>query len=206
MLRQASSKLFSAASRSFTSTALRAEAATNKHTSSAFLEQWAELAPSTLEPPKFGADHLTASTLVESTGVIPDKMTFNFYMPHETICNAELVDMVLVPATAGDFGVLPGHVPTVAQLKPGVMSIHKDDKDIAKYFVSSGFVFVHADSSTEVCAVEAVLLEHLDPQLVKDALADYNAKLINAKDDYEKAAAQIGVEVANAMNYALEQK
>jgi F-type H+-transporting ATPase subunit delta len=82
----------------------------------------------------------------------------------------------------------------------------QDDKDIAKYFVSSGFVFVHADSSTEVCAVEAVLLEHLDPQLVKDALADYNAKLINAKDDYEKAAAQIGVEVANAMNYALEQK
>lgn len=42
------------------------------------------------------------------------------------------VDMVLIPGTDGDFGVLPGHVPTVSQLKPGVMSVHKDDKDVVK--------------------------------------------------------------------------
>eukprot|EP00976_Prorocentrum_cordatum_P003751 73357-Prorocentrum_minimum.AAC.6 len=204
MLRQASSRFFAAGARSFTSTALRAEVA-SKHTSAAFLEQWEKTAPSTLDPPKFASDHLTVAATESTPGVIPEKLTFNFYMPHKTIYDAEKVDMVLVPATAGDFGVLPGHVPTVAQLKPGVMSVHKDDKDIVKYFVSSGFAFVHADSSAEVCAVEAVELDHLDPQVVKEQLAEYNNKLINAKDDYEKAAAQIGVEVTSAMNAALNQ-
>lgn len=32
---------------------------------------------------------------------------------------------MLLPATTGDFGVMPGHVPTVAQLRPGVITIHK---------------------------------------------------------------------------------
>jgi len=204
MLRQASSRFFAAGSRAFTSTALRAETAT-KHTSAAFLEQWSKSAPSTLDPPFFASQHLSPAPEAPAAGVIPEKLTFNFYMPSQTICDAEKVDMVLVPATAGDFGVLPGHVPTVAQLKPGVLSVHKDDKDIVKYFVSSGFAFVHADSSAEVCAVEAVELDHLDPQAVKEQLADYNNKLINAKDDYEKAAAQIGVEVTSAMNAALGQ-
>ena len=33
---------------------------------------------------------------------------------------------------------------------------------LPQYFVSSGFAFVHPDSTAEVCAVEAVPLEHLD--------------------------------------------
>jgi len=51
--------------------------------------------------------------------------------------------------------------------------------------------------------VEAVPLETLDHEAVKQGLADYQAKLINAKDDYEKAAAQVGIEVCSAMNSAL---
>jgi len=73
----------------------------------------------------------------------------------------------------------------------------------AQYFVSSGFAFVHADSSTDVCAVEAVPLEQLDHEAVKQGLADYQQKLVNAKDDHEKAAAQVGIEVTSAMNAAL---
>lgn len=62
---------------------------------------------------------------------------------------------------------------------------------------------MHADSSTDVCAVEAVPLEQLDPDAVKQGLADYQAKLVNAKDDYERAAAQVGIEVTSAMIAAL---
>lgn len=48
-------------------------------------------------------------------------------------------------------------------------------------------------------------MEQLDGEAVKKGLADYQAKLVNAKDDYEKAAAQIGIEVCGAMNSALGQ-
>ena len=37
-----------------------------------------------------------------------------------------------------------------------------------QYFVSSGFAFIHADSTAEVCAVEAVPLDQIDPAAVKE--------------------------------------
>ena len=77
---------------------------------------------------------------------------------------------------------------------------------VQQYFVSSGFAFVHANSVTDIMAVEAIPLEQLDDAAVKKGLADFNNKLVNAKDDYEKAAAQIGIEVCGAMNHALEGK
>jgi len=116
------------------------------------------------------------------------------------------VDMVLVPATTGDFGILPGHVPTVSQLRPGVVSVHTSDKDVSKYFVSGGFAFVHADSTADICAIEAVPVEQLDGDAVRKGLAEHTAKFASAKDDFEKANAQIGIDVCNAMVAALEAK
>jgi len=114
--------------------------------------------------------------------------------------------MVLVPAVTGDFGVMPGHVPTAAQLRPGVLTVQEDEGTSKKFFVSSGFAFVHSDSTADVCAVEAFPVEDLDAATVEAGLADYTAKLASATsggDDYEAAAAQIGVEVYSAMNAAI---
>jgi F-type H+-transporting ATPase subunit delta len=87
------------------------------------------------------------------------------------------VDMALVPAVSGDFGVMPGHVPTLAELRPGVVAVHKElDKDVVKYFVSGGFAVAHADSSVEITAVEAVKLDELDPAAVRAGLAEYTAR------------------------------
>ena len=37
------------------------------------------------------------------------------------------------PIWKGDFGVMPGHVPTVAQLRPGVVTVHNTlDKEVDK--------------------------------------------------------------------------
>lgn len=72
---------------------------------------------------------------------------------------------------------MPGHVPTISQLRPGVIAVHTElDKDVQKYFVSGGFAFAHADSSVEIAAVEAVPLEDLDPAAVKAGLAEYTAR------------------------------
>jgi F-type H+-transporting ATPase subunit delta len=99
-------------------------------------------------------------------------------------------------------GVLPGHVSTIAELKPGVLSVHEGN-DVTKYFVSSGFAFIHANSITDVVAVEAVPLEQIDPNLVQKGLAEFTAKLGPASTDLEKGEAQIGVDVHSALNAAL---
>lgn len=91
------------------------------------------------------------------------------------------VELALIPAVSGDFGVMPGHVPTVAQLRPGVVAIHNEmDKDVERYFVSGGFAAAHADSTMEVTVVEAAKLEDLDKQAIKSGLAEYTARCASA--------------------------
>ena len=110
--------------------------------------------------------------------------------------------MVIIPATTGQMGVLPGHVSTIAELKPGVLSVHEDN-NTTKYFVSSGFAFIHANSFTDIIAVEAVELDKIDPAEVQKGLAEYTQKMGSASSDLEKAEAQIGVDVHSALNAAL---
>lgn len=111
---------------------------------------------------------------------------------------------MIVPASSGLMGIMASHAPTVAQLRAGILEIH-DDSKVESYFVSSGFAFVREDR-TDVCAVEAVKLEDVDPNAVAKGLADSEAALLSAKDDLEKAEAQIGVDVYMAMQGALAMK
>jgi len=53
----------------------------------------------------------------------------------------------------GEYGVGAGHVPYVAQLKPGVLQILHEEgtTDPEKYFVAGGYALTHPDSTT-VCS------------------------------------------------------
>lgn len=195
-----------AAVRPFTASALRLnEAAVDKNASKTFEEQWSATNPGYLAVPKFGKDYLAETRPDPVPGEpLPAKLTFNLFMPHQVEMEAAEVEMVLVPGSDGDFGILPGHVPTVAQLRPGVMSVHNNnDADVTKYFVSSGFAFVHANSTADVCAVECIPLDQLDASVVTKNLADFTATLASATDEVAKAEAQIGVDVCSAMQSAL---
>ncbi|TYH26134.1 hypothetical protein ES288_A03G226300v1 [Gossypium darwinii] len=86
------------------------------------------------------------------------------------------VDMVIVPATTGQMGVLPGHVATIAEFKPGVLSVH-EGSETTKYFVSSGFVFIHANSFADIITVKAVPLDRINANLVQKRLVDFTQKL-----------------------------
>ncbi|TYI02459.1 hypothetical protein ES332_A11G268700v1 [Gossypium tomentosum] len=110
--------------------------------------------------------------------------------------------MVIVPATTGQMGVLPGHVATIAELKRGVLSVH-EGSETTKYFVSSSFVFIHANSFADIIAIEAVPLDRIDVNLVQKGLEDFTQKLSSATTELEKAEAQIGIDVHSALNSAL---
>jgi len=61
--------------------------------------------------------------------------------------NKAAVKQIDVPSFSGAFGILPNHVPTLAVLKPGVLSVLENDNSIKKFFVSSGSITVNDDSS-----------------------------------------------------------
>lgn len=74
----------------------------------------------------------------------------NFSLPHQTIYNGQAVHSVIIPGSAGEYGVTANHVAYVAQLKPGVLQIlhEENSSDPEKYFVAGGFALTHEDSST----------------------------------------------------------
>ena len=55
---------------------------------------------------------------------------------------------VIIPGIDGEYGVTVNHVPTVAQLKPGVLQILHEEGEAEKYFVAGGFALTHANSVT----------------------------------------------------------
>ncbi|XVE76792.1 hypothetical protein DITRI_Ditri13aG0009000 [Diplodiscus trichospermus] len=164
-----------------------------------FVEAWKKVIPN-MDPPKTPLSFMQPRPPTPSS--IPSKLTVNFVLPYASELATKEVDMVIVPATTGQMGVLPGHVATISELKPGVLSVH-EGSEVTKYFISSGFVFIHANSFADIIAVEAVPLDRIDANLVQKGLAEFTQKLSSATTDLEKAEAQIGIDVHSALNSAL---
>ncbi|XP_015903414.1 ATP synthase subunit delta, mitochondrial [Parasteatoda tepidariorum] len=123
------------------------------------------------------------------------EMAFTFASPSEVYYNKASVKQVDVPSYSGSFGILPNHVPTLAVLKPGVVTIFEDDGSAKKFFVSSGSVTINEDSSVQVLAQEAVPLERLDAQACREGLSKAQQQLSSASSEDAKTEAQIAVEV-----------
>ncbi|KAL6530366.1 hypothetical protein OROHE_014719 [Orobanche hederae] len=177
------------------STEIQAETAAD----SKFIEGWKKVMPH-MDPPKTPLSYMASRRPTPST--IPSKLTVNFVLPYNSILASKEVDMVIVPATTGHMGVLPGHVPTIAELKPGILTVHEGN-DVTKYFLSGGFFVVHENSIADIMAVEATPVDRIDPNLVQKGLTEFQQKLNSASTDVEKAEAQIGVDVHSALNAAL---
>jgi len=63
------------------------------------------------------------------------------------------VDEITAPGLLGELGVLPGHVPLMAALKPGVLTFRQHDKPLSTLAVGEGFLqvapVVAGDTSTD---------------------------------------------------------
>ncbi|KAJ2294993.1 delta subunit of the central stalk of mitochondrial F1F0 ATP synthase, atp16, partial [Coemansia sp. RSA 2706] len=138
----------------------------------------------------------------EATGASSGKLTVNFALPHMTVLKSQEMNQVDMSAVSGDLGVLADHVPTIEQLKPGVVDFI-GDAGSQKYFVSGGFAIMNPNSVLNINAVEAFKLEDIDAQAVAANLAESQRLAASAKDEVTKAAAAIEVELYESLQSAL---
>ncbi len=89
-----------------------------------------------------------------------DKVKFELVSP-EKILVSEDVDMVVVPGTEGNFGVLPGHAPLISSVRPGVIDVHNGGTVAERIFIAGGFAEVTSSRCT-VLADAAVAISALD--------------------------------------------
>jgi F-type H+-transporting ATPase subunit epsilon len=96
--------------------------------------------------------------------VSPDKISFSGE-----------VDQVDVPGSEGDFGVLAGHAPLIALLRPGLMTVYAGGEQ-TKLVVLGGFAEVGPDGLT-VLADVATALEDLDRAELQAQIAEMETRV-----------------------------
>ncbi|KAL5245269.1 hypothetical protein ACI65C_012679 [Semiaphis heraclei] len=128
-----------------------------------------------------------------------DQMNFTFAAANQIFYANKNIKQVDVPSFSGSFGILPNHVPTLAVLRPGVVTVYEDEGTSKKIFVSSGTITVNEDSSVQVLAEEAHPIEDIDGSAARQVLQEAQSQLSTASGDVAKAEAAIAVEVAEAL-------
>ncbi len=116
--------------------------------------------------------------------------TFHFELvsPERLLFSGE-VEQVDVPGEEGEFGVLAGHAPYIATLKPGMLKVYGNSNAPARIVVRGGFAEVGPTGLT-VLAEQAVPAEEFDPAMIAEAIKDAEEDIGDAKSDVARDKAR----------------
>jgi F-type H+-transporting ATPase subunit epsilon len=117
---------------------------------------------------------------------MPDRVEFELVTP-ERLLLSEMVEMVVVPGTEGNFGVLPGHAPLISTIRPGMIQIYEGQTIRRQIFIVSGIAEVTPERCT-VLADEAVSLDTLDRGSIETDLRDVEGNLPSLREQVARAA------------------
>lgn len=112
-----------------------------------------------------------------------DKLHFDLVAPEARVFEGD-VDMVVVPGSEGDFGVLAGHAPFMSTIRSGAIAIHEGGQ-ITRTFIHGGFAEVTPAGLT-ILAEEAIDLAEIDPSEVERQLSEAREDLGQARDEAEE--------------------
>jgi F-type H+-transporting ATPase subunit epsilon len=125
-----------------------------------------------------------------------DKVQFELVSPERLLVSRE-VEMVVVPGSEGDFGVLPDHAPMISTVRPGVIEIYEGGNVTDRIFVAGGFAEVTGERCT-VLADEAVAVKDIDRKASEAQLATLQNELAALVKDEERARQEARIEALEA--------
>ena len=121
-----------------------------------------------------------------------DTMQFDLVSPERQLASMQASE-VQIPGADGDLTAMPGHMPVVTTLRPGVIKVDGPD-GATEYLVTGGFAEVNAEGAS-ILAEKATLLSEasagdLDPMIeaVQEAA---NASEGAARDMADKQLADL---------------
>jgi F-type H+-transporting ATPase subunit epsilon len=118
----------------------------------------------------------------------------NLVTPKGVVAHAD-TDSLSAPGELGEFQLLPGHVPLLSALKPGVLTI--GTKASARYAVSTGYLRIDPQGAVEILVEQAVPSKDVDVEAAKTDLKAAEAELAKWGDkaidgDYTSLLQRIG--------------
>jgi F-type H+-transporting ATPase subunit epsilon len=120
--------------------------------------------------------------------VMADKITFDLVSP-ERLLLSEQADMVTIPGSEGEMGVMAGHMPLITTLRPGVISVTGGAQANQNFVVLGGFAEVNHTKLT-VLAEEAIPLAEFTAAVLEARVSQAAEDVALATTDAEKTARQ----------------
>jgi F-type H+-transporting ATPase subunit epsilon len=114
-----------------------------------------------------------------------ERVQFELVTP-ERLLLSEMVEMVVIPGTEGNFGVLPGHAPLISTIRPGMIDIYEGQTVTRQIFVVSGIAEVTPERCT-VLADEAVSPDTLDRGAIETDLRIVEGNLPSLREQVARA-------------------
>jgi F-type H+-transporting ATPase subunit epsilon len=124
---------------------------------------------------------------------LPTFLGVNLVTPRGVITTVD-TDSVQAPGELGEFELLPGHVPLLTALRPGVLTI--GTKAPTTYAVASGYLRVDPEGGVEILVEQALAAKEIDLEQAKDELRAAEAELVKWADhpqdgDYANVVARV---------------
>lgn len=105
---------------------------------------------------------------------LPTILAVNLVTPRGVVAHTD-ADSVQAPGELGEFELLPGHVPMLTALRPGVLTI--GTKARQRYAVSSGYLRVDPSGAVEILVEQALPTVEIDAEAAKKDLSSAEAEL-----------------------------
>lgn len=128
------------------------------------------------------------------------KINFELVSPESKLIS-EAIKMAVIPGSEGDFGVLNGHMPLVANIRTGVVEIYRENmKDITdRIFIAGGVADVTGDQCT-LLAEQAINVNDIDKADVARQIENIKTDLEAITDEGDKSRFEKKLAVLNVMH------
>ncbi|RVX67039.1 ATP synthase subunit delta, mitochondrial [Exophiala mesophila] len=135
---------------------------------------------------------------------VSDKIKLSLALPHQSIYKSQDVVQVNIPAESGEMGILAQHVPSIEQLKPGLVEIIEEQGGSKQFFLSGGFAVVQPNSVLSINAVEGYPVEDFSAEAVKSQISEAQKIANGSGSEQDIAEAKIELEILESIQAALK--
>jgi F-type H+-transporting ATPase subunit epsilon len=112
-----------------------------------------------------------------------EKIALKIITPSKVVLSSE-VDEVSAPGTLGEFGVLPGHVPFITTLEPGIVKYFQSGSE-STLFISGGIFNVESDKA-KVLTESAEDPARIDNSETKEQIEDLEKIISGLEEESEE--------------------
>ena len=128
---------------------------------------------------------------------------FELVSPEKKLMS-EGVTMAVIPGAEGDFGVLSGHMPLIANVRTGVVEIYRENmNDVSeRVFIAGGFADVNAEQCT-LLAEQAINVNDIDKDDIEVQIAEIETQLASVANDIDVKSFHKKLDILRAMSQSV---